>query len=245
MARRPERRARFRVAPEEIAKPAITLAGGELRHLRTVLRLAPGDLVEVFDGEGRGALAEIVVLDARSAELRAIEPIGHDRESPLALTLAVALSRGAKLDWVIEKATELGVAAILPFTSEHSQTSGERVERWRRIAEAAAAQCGRVRSPKITPVVPFDQMLTTTRACEHRLLFWERGTRPLGPGGASRRSLLVVTGPEGGFADAEAERAAGEGFDLIGLGPRILRAESAAIAVVVLAQYLWGDLGVG
>lgn len=244
MARRPERRARFRVAPAEIAEPVVTLGGAALHHLRAVLRLERGDVVEIFDGAGRGMLAEIVALDASSAVLRTIEPIGLDRESSLAITLAVALSRGAKLDWVIEKATELGVTAILPFTSMRSQTTGDRVERWCRIADSAAAQSGRVRSPRISPVVTFDQMLAATRACDHRLLFWERGTRPLAPI-AGKKNVLVVTGPEGGFADTEAESAAGEGFDLVGLGPRILRAESAAIAAVALAQYLWGDLGSG
>lgn len=243
MVRRPERRARVRVARGEIERKSVSLAGAELRHLRTVLRLAPGDRVEVFDGEGRGHLAEIVSLEARAGELRVLEPIGSERESTLALTLAVGLSRGAKLDWVIEKATELGVTTILPFASERSQTRGERSDRWRRIADAAAAQSGRVRCPEIAPVASFDDMLATAPG-EHRILCWERGTRPIADG-ETRRSVLVATGPEGGFSDGEAERAAAAGFVLAGLGPRILRAESAAIAAVALAQLLWGDLGRG
>ncbi|MGH7898661.1 MAG: RsmE family RNA methyltransferase, partial [Candidatus Binatia bacterium] len=128
------------------------LRGSELRHLRDVLRLESGDRVELFDGAGRSFLAEIRSLGSSRADLELIEPLESKRDSALSLTLAVAVSKGSKLDWVIEKATELGVSRIVPFTSERTipdrAGSGSRASRWQRIAAAATAQSGRTRCPE-------------------------------------------------------------------------------------------------
>lgn len=244
MARRPERRARVLVAPAELRRERIPLSNEASFHLRTVLRVREGDLVEAFDGEGEGALAEIVRIAGDVVEILVLERTGAERESPLALTLAVALSRAAKLDWVVEKATELGVSAIVPFTAERSIAGGERVERWRRVADAAAAQSGRVRTPRIEGVLAFPEAIAAARGSELRLLLWERSATPL-PREARARSVFVMTGPEGGFSADEARLAMDAGFHAIGLGPRILRAETAAIVAASTAQLLWGDLGSG
>jgi 16S rRNA (uracil1498-N3)-methyltransferase len=244
MPRRPERRARVLVAPGELRRERTQLSDEAAFHLRTVLRAREGDLVEAFDGDGEGALAEIVRIAGETVEIRLLERTGAERESPLALTLAVAVSRGAKLDWVVEKATELGVAAIVPFAAERSVAAGERVERWKRIADAAAAQSGRVRSPRIEGVRAFPEMIAAAEGSEIRLFFWERSTTPL-PRKPQARSVFVVTGPEGGFSADEARLATDAGFHTVGLGPRILRAETAAIVAVSLAQLVWGDLGGG
>jgi 16S rRNA (uracil1498-N3)-methyltransferase len=241
MTRRPEGISRFRVEPGALERPEVELRGAALHHLRTVVRLRAGDHVELFDGAGVGASAEIVRLTAAAAELRVLERIGGDRESPLELTLAVALARGAKLDWVIEKATELGVRRILPFITDRSMRRGEKTERWRRIAESAAAQSGRVVVPEISAVVNFDAVLADGARQDRKLLLWERASATPAAGARPRRAL-VVTGSEGGFSAAEAERATAAGFDLVGLGPRVLRAETAAITAVSVCQMLWGDL---
>ena len=182
-----------------------------------------------------------------SAELRLLEEIPHDRESPLFLTLAVAVARGSKLDWVVEKATELGVSRILPFTSQRTVPRREeftgRVERWRRIADSAAAQCGRARCPAIVDVSKYSEVLSAGAGHDFSLLFREGCHEPIERSRfAPPRRLLIVTGPEGGFAPGEAAEAERQGFFHADLGPRILRAETAAIVAVALCQLLWGDL---
>jgi 16S rRNA (uracil1498-N3)-methyltransferase len=169
-------------------------------------------------------------------------------ESPLTLTLAVAIAKGPKLDWVVEKATELGVSRVVPFTCERTVAAGRefasRVNRWRRIAAAAAAQCGRTVCPQIDGVTDFSSIARQAPRHDRSLLFWERRgaaweTRAV----AAVRSVVVATGPEGGFSEAEVAQAQAAGFAISTFGPRILRAETAAVAAVALAQHRWGDLG--
>jgi 16S rRNA (uracil1498-N3)-methyltransferase len=239
---------RFRAPREELRTGCVRLRGADLRHLRDALRLGAGARVALFDGEGGTFLAEVISIGRSAAELDVLSSIEPRAESPLSLALAVAIAKGAKLDWVVEKATELGVSRILPFTSgrtipEH-RDFGERLRRWRRIAGAAAAQCGRAVCPEIRDVTSLADVLGGGAEHDRRVLFWEEGGLPLarGPSG-DVRSALVVTGPEGGFTHEEAGRAETAGFRLAALGPRILRAETAAVAAVTLAQFLWGDLG--
>ena len=238
---------RFRAAREEIAAGKVRLRGAELRHLRDVLRIGTGEHVEVFDGEGRAAVAVVAAIDRTTAQLTIVGPSERKSESPLAITLGVALPKGAKLDWVVEKTTELGVSRIVPFTSERTvperQSFDAKVSRWRRIAEAAAAQSGRTACPAIDDVATFATILQQAKAYDRSILFWENGGASLGA--ASDRtlaSIFVVTGAEGGFSADEAAAAAASGLEIASLGPRTLRAETAAIAAVVLAQITWGDL---
>ena len=238
---------RFRVSARDLAAPKLQLRGKELRHLRDVLRLSAGSRVELFDGEGRAVVAVVDAIDRASAELTIVAPSKRRTESSLVITLAIALPKGAKLDWVVEKATELGVSRVLPFTSE--RTIPERAsyaakhERWRRIAAAAAAQSGRTRCPEIEEVASFATVLERKSAHDRAILFWEQADEALRlepHPGISR--LLVVTGPEGGFSEREAEAAREAGFEIACLGPRTLRAETAAVVAVALAQIAWGDL---
>ncbi len=142
---------RFRAPTEELRSGRVRLRGAEVRHLRDVLRLGPGTRVELFDGEGGSFLAELSSIGSSAAELNVLGAIERQTESALSLTLAVAIAKGSKLDWVVEKATELGASRFLPFTSERTVSErrdfAERVRRWRRIASAAVAQCGRSRLP--------------------------------------------------------------------------------------------------
>ncbi len=241
---------RVRVAKEQLRSGAVRLRGAELRHLRDVLRMRRGARIEVFDGEGGSFVAEVAAIGASAADLTVLDAVDRRTESPLALTLAVAIAKGAKLDWVVEKATELGVSRIVPFTCE--RTIPERAEfasrgrRWRRIAAVAAAQSGRTVSPQLDEVVNFPDIVQRARRHDRSLLFWERGVDALGARQqAGVRDVLVATGPEGGFTEAEAADAQAGGFTICTLGPRILRAETAALAAVALAQHRWGDLGGG
>ncbi len=240
---------RVRVPKEALGAGRIRLRGGEARHLRDVLRLRAGAHVEIFDGEGASWLAEVLATSASGVELSPIRPIVRRTESMLSLTLAVALAKGAKLDWVIEKTTELGVSRIVPFVSERTvpeRGRDARLRRWQRIAAAAAAQSGRTVCPAIDEVRTFAEVLALRAPYERALFFWEEeGSSLPCDRDPAVRSAMLVTGAEGGFSAVEASAARQAGFTVAGLGPRILRAETAAVVAVVLAQLSWGDLAAG
>lgn len=236
---------RFAIAGPAAVGDVVTLAGDEARHAR-VRRLALGETVALFDEAGHGWVGEVRAAgrDRVAVRITAARP-ANEGESALDLTLAVGLLKADKLDWVIEKATELGVARIHPFASTHTlgQPSASRQARWQQIARGAAKQCGRSRVPAVAP--PGDLAAALRLPAATRLLFAEHGdTEPLAaidaPAGGP---LLLIVGAEGGFAAAELAAARAAGARLIGLGPRILRAETAALAAVALCQARWGDLG--
>ena len=244
---------RFLVSPDAVRDGAATVTGPEFAHMRKVLRLRPGARVLLWDGEGAEHEAVIRAYEGGVAAMTVVRSYRPERESPLAVTLAQAVGKGDKMDWIVEKATELGVTRVAPFFSSHTVPrfggdKGERRrERWRKIAAAAARQSGRTRIPAIDEPDRFDAMLDRDWQCDTRLLFRE-GSRGRGLASLEQelnrlRSVLVVVGPEGGFSDEEAARAEARGFRAVGLGRRILRTETAAVAAVCAVQLLWGDLG--
>ena len=253
---------RFYVSPEEFgtrgAGASVVLSSEESRHLRDVLRLRAGDEARVFDGEGCEYACRVVEA-GRGREGAVLEVLGRveppSPESPLELTLAVALLKGEKFDLVVQKATELGVARVVAVAAKRAEVrvreredAARRAARWRRLALEAAKQSGRARVPAVEGPVDFEELV----GGEHhappglRVMFAERGGDPLaslsadGGGTASRATALV--GPEGGWEAEEVERARGHGWKIITLGGRVLRAETAAIAVAALLQHLRGDL---
>jgi 16S rRNA (uracil1498-N3)-methyltransferase len=156
------------------------------------------------------------------------------------------------MDFVVEKATELGVYRIIPFASVHAVAkldaakAERRAARWQKIALSAAKQCGRARMPKVMPLCEFRDLLAWARPNTLRLFFWEKAPPKSLLQMRDKRgdtgSVLIAIGPEGGFSAEEARAAAAHGFELVSLGLRILRAETAAVTAVSLAQFLWGDL---
>ena len=245
--------ARFFVPKPNIHGERASVAGGELEHMRRVLRLRPGDRVVLFDDEGAEHEGIIRAYRDGGAEIAIERTYRPERDSPLAIMLAPALGKGDKLDLVVEKSTELGVAAIMPFICRRTvpqlgvDASRRRAERWRRIALAAAKQCGRTSVPEIDEPVDFADMLGRAEPPALKIFLWE-GEKTLGLKALRERmprpaSLFLAVGPEGGFAPEEAELARRSGFHSVGLGRRILRTETAAVAAVALAQLLWGDLG--
>ena len=244
--------ARFFVPRKSINHQRATVEGPELDHLRKVLRLGPGDPIIVFDDAGWEHEAVIRSLSAQTAQIEILRSVQAERESPLRLVLAVGLTKGEKMDFVVEKATELGVQAIVPFVSAYTvpkldqRKIEKRGERWQKIALAAAKQCGRTRIPEIFPLVNFENMVQQTTG-PLNLLFWEKEVhqtlKQVCATDPDARSILLVIGPEGGLSDLEADLAQRHGFKAIRLGRRILRAETAAVAATSLVQYLWGDLG--
>ncbi len=224
-------------------KQSVTLTADEARHLREVLRLKPGDVVSVFDGAGKEFAARVIQARREFAELELDEEITTARpESPLQITLAVALLKGEKFDLVVQKATELGVVKIVPLNTRYADIklrdqndATKRVARWQRIALEAAKQSGRAVVPEVENPNPFASVLKNP--C---LLFAERG----GEHGITQISnpITVIIGSEGGWSDEELEQARAAGAQLVTLGGRILRAETAAITAAALLQHRFGDL---
>ncbi len=252
-------RRRFYAPPGAFAEggASVALSDEESRHLRDVLRLRAGDEAYVFDGEGREFACVVAEAGGRrgAALLEVREPVeSPSPESPLELTLAVALLKGEKFDLVVQKATELGVTLIIPVSTKRSDVrlrderdAMKRVERWRRLALEAAKQSGRARVPRVVEPRAFDTFVSDEepRADAPRVLFAERGGAGLDTlAAASRRptSVTALVGPEGGWDDEELELARARGWTLVTLGGRTLRAETAALAVCALLQHLLGDL---
>ena len=244
--------ARFFVSRKNLRGNHGTLDGQELAHIRRVLRLVPGDRITLFDDSGWEHEAVIRDLSTDRGEVEILRSYEAGRESPLKLTLAVGLTKGEKLDFVVEKATELGVQAIVPFASAFAVPKWDakkiaaRTERWQKIALSAAKQCGRTRVPEILPLCEFQALVSSERTETLKLLFWEnerqQSLHEVREKYPETKSVLLAIGPEGGFAAHEAELAKSGGFEPIQIGRRILRAETAAVAALSVVQFLWGDL---
>lgn len=245
--------ARFFVPRTNIRDQRAVIDGPELAHLHRVLRLGPGDRVTIFDDTGWEHDAVIRQISLQAGELDILRSYEAETESALAITLALGLTKGEKMDWVIGKATELGVQSIVPFVSAHavpkldSAKIAKRTERWRNIALSAAKQSGRSRAPEIVSLCDYAEIIDRPFNRALRVLFWERevkrSLRHVHERHPDLKSVLLMVGPEGGLSVREAELAEEHGFEVVHLGRRILRAETAAVTVTSLAQFLWGDLG--
>jgi 16S rRNA (uracil1498-N3)-methyltransferase len=231
--------------PDRISAGRATLTAEAAHYLRDVLRLTAGAEVEVFDGEG-GSYA------GRLEEGHLALALGPRREArpALSLWLVIALAKGEKMDLVVQKATELGATGLAPFAGERSVVrlepdKGEaRAERWRRIAAEAARQCGRADVPAVPAPSSLGEALAAIPVNHARFVFHPGGA-PLpevgGPGGAVA-GVVAVVGPEGGLTEAEVEACEAAGAHRTSLGPRVLRAETAALAATALLQARYGDL---
>lgn len=240
---------RFHSNPSQISDSQIFLDADEAHHLSRVLRLSVGQKVFVFDGKGREWECEIASVGKREASLTILRAMESEVESPLRLTLAQALVKGDKFDWIVQKATELGVTRIVPLITEHcdvrraEERAEQKLERWRRISLEALKQCGRRRLVEFTEPISFADFCGAAESST--LIFSERGGKTLRELAASLQSpaeLTVCIASEGGWSDAELGAAETHHFLTVHLGQRILRTETAAIAAVTLAQHLFGDL---
>lgn len=246
---------RFYLAGEKIQSGNATLEGAELDHMKTVLRLKPGQSVILFDDHGWEHLARIRSYGDRSAELDILKSYRPDRESSLEITLAQAVGKGEKVDWVVEKATELGVQAIVPYFSTYTvpQLDAEKADkrrlRWERIALSAVKQSERTRIPEIHEPCEFRELIQRPWTAELKLLFcpgdFNAGIHGIKGDRPQAASALLVIGPEGGLTSEEILEAERHAFRTVSLGKRILRTETAALAAVAAVQLLWGDLGGG
>ena len=225
----------------------IVLPEAAARHALTVLRLQTGDTLNLFNGEGGEFRASLVAVSKREARVRLLEFHAAERESPLEITLALGISAGERMDYSLQKATELGVSAIQPRATERSvvKLAGERADKrlqhWQHVVIAACEQCGRNRVPAVAPVQKFYAYLAAVERNQRRLLLSPDAATPLKrvPPAAS---VVLLVGAEGGLAPAECEAAEASGFEPVSLGPRILRTETAPVAALAVLQALWGDI---
>ena len=225
----------------------IVLPEAAARHAVTVLRLQPGDTLNLFNGTGGEYRASLVAVNKRETRVRLTGFQASERESPLAITLALGISAGERMDYSLQKATELGVSAIQPLATERSvvKLAGERADKrlqhWQHVVIAACEQCGRNRVPAVAPVQKLYAYLATIARSQRLLLLSPHAATPLKRVPAAA-SVVLLIGAEGGLAPAEYEAAVASGFEPVSLGPRILRTETAPVAALAVLQALWGDL---
>ncbi len=226
----------------------ILLRPAAAAHLSRVLRLGAGHELMVFDGRGGEYAATIIEARGTALRVRVGEHSPVERESALRITLAQGVSRGERMDWVVQKATELGVAAILPLMTERSVVkldavkSRKKHEHWRTIVVGACEQSGRNRLPELLAPRSFGQWLEAASRDGARILLdptAQPGLRSID----QTTSVTLLIGPEGGLDPAERARATHAGFVPVRLGPRILRTETAAVAAISALQTLFGDSG--
>lgn len=215
-------------------------------HLARVLRLRAGDAVTLFNGDGRDHAGRLLVLAKREARVAVGHASDREPESSLAIHLAVGVSRGERMDFVIQKAVELGVAGILPLLTKRSvvRLDEERTDRrhahWRGVLVAACEQSGRRRLPLLRPAVAWCSWCPPAEGA--RLLLDPRAAETLPMLAPPEGSVTLLVGPEGGLTEAERTRAVTAGFTPVRLGPRILRTETAPLAALAAIQILWGDM---
>jgi 16S rRNA (uracil1498-N3)-methyltransferase len=234
----------------------LVVAGSAANHIMRVLRLRSGAALTVFDGTGGEFGARIEEFRKDSVVVAVEEHRPLERESPLPLTLAQGISRGERMDWIIQKATELGTTRIVPLFTKRSvvrldeRQADRKLQHWRAIAIAACEQCGRNKVPELATPSDFFDVLPADASGATRLLLSPTGDlriedlQDLGrntPPDMSR-GITVLIGPEGGLEDVEQEAALAAGFKAVRLGPRVLRTETAAIAALTIIQRHFGDL---
>lgn len=249
----------FLIDQQDMNTGAVSLTDEVAHHVRKVLRLRPGDSIELRDGRGNGW--DAILTDTARGEVKVA--VGKRKltqnESPLQLTLALALSRSDRMELAVRQATEMGVDCFVAFPGERSgyrlqeHQITNREERWRRITREALCQCGRMVLPGIRILSNIEELLSPVFLGE---LAGREGLRILAREEAERgslpalceeypecRQMLVVVGPEGGWTPREGEQFLGAGFRPVHLGPRTLRLETATVALLATVQLLWGDFG--
>ena len=238
---------RFYAPKASFTATSVTLDQDETKHLRDVLRLKIGDEIAVFDGQGNEFLCRIEMIGKKESTAAIVKQIDASApESPLQLTLASVVIPGDKYDLIVQKAVELGVVTFVPLASIRSEVKlkdlPKKLIRWRRIALDAAKQCGRARLMSIEePQNVADFLAETIDYNCPKIFFSEREGAKLPELNASKE-LITVIGPKGGWDDTELKTAQANDFNIVTLGGRIMRAETAAIALTAILQHRFGDV---
>ena len=230
------------------AHSTVSLPDAGANHVARVLRLRAGATVAVFDGAGNEFQAEILQIDGGDVRVRVGERLAGTPESRLKITLAQGVSRGERMDWALQKATELGVGVIAPVLTARSvvrlddKQSAKKMEHWQAIVAGACEQSGRSVVPQLLPPLSLREYLQTRRKEGMRLVLSPTGPNALAGLTSMSAKVELLIGPEGGLDDDEVERAQAEGFVPVRLGPRVLRTETAAVTALSVLQAMWGDL---
>lgn len=244
----------FYIEQSELAGTNPSIRGVDARHIVNVLRLKHGDSIELFDESGIKYEARIVAVSSARVDVSVIGQCNQIVESFLELVVAQSFLKEGKMDNLIRQLTELGITKWIPFISERSVPRPDdkrllnRTKRWENIAKEAAKQCKRAKTTKTGKTVSFKDILSFEQEFDLKIIFWENEKNLLDIKNLSAmygdvKKILMMLGPEGGFTISEIEKAKESGFLTAGLGPRILRAETASVSACTLIQFLFGDMG--
>ena len=242
----------FFIDREKILSDRPTLTGPDVKHVRRVLRLKPGDEIFLFDGQGLEYRARISASTPKAITLSVLDRFSSISESTVKITIAQSVLKAGKMDRIVRQATELGIHALIPLMAERNapgpepQRWAEKARRWEAIAREALKQCGRFQIPRLGPPASFKKVLGMSQDYHLRIIFHHAK-----PGLKSRlylrdatnlRKVLALIGPEGGFTPEEVKLALECGFVRVSLGPRTLKADTAAVAACAILQYCFGDV---
>lgn len=245
---------RFIVDPKSIHNGHLRIYGDDLKHLRKVLRLGPGDSINVFDGTGKEFEAKLLSVDKTCALAEITASFQTEAEPEINLTLFQGLLKGEKMDLIIQKGVELGVRSIIPVITDRTvvqvdnNKSEKKALRWSKIAREASKQCRRAMVPHISEPISFDEAISESKRYEAALLLYENESKKclketLKCYNINKiRDIALFVGPEGGFAHQEVEDCANLGYDIVSLGKRILRVETATISVLSIIMYEMGEI---
>lgn len=245
---------RFVVDHIPLSADKISIGGKSAKRIIRVLRMQPGDELLLIDPHGSCYRGKILSLKSSTVEIEILQPAPGPKEPPVDVILCQAILKAKNMDLVIQKTTELGVCTIIPFHSQRTivqfdnRREQNKLRHWHEIAKNATEQSGRIKPPEIQPVASFADILAKFSDDKvFKLILWEqeraRELRSILRDEHPRKTVAAIVGPEGGFSRAELRQATNAGFVPVSLGCRILRAETAAIVIVALCQYEWGDLG--
>lgn len=229
---------------EELTSNKIIIKGEQAKHL-SVLRIKPGELIKIFDSIGHRYISKVIKSRRKEVLVEILKEEAYSAESPLSIILAQGVPKGEKMDFIIQKSTELGVKTIIPIISERSEVKETaKIERWRKIALSASGQSGREKIPAIEEPVSLEKFLNRN---QKGIIFSEE-EKPQDLKKALKNlegvaTITLLIGPEGGFSPTELTLATNGGFTPASLGPRILRTETAAITAISIIQYELGDMG--
>ena len=218
-------------------------------HIARVLRLERGHPLVLFNGDGREFDATLSSLAKRAVTATVAAARDVDRESPLALTLAQGIARGEKMDWILQKATELGVASVHPVQSDRSEVklegerAGKRLAHWRSVVVSGCEQSGRARVPEVSAAQPLEALLKGPLPSARRFLLDPEAGDSIATMAALEGDCVLAVGPEGGWSPRDRLALQAAGFSGLRLGPRVLRTETAGIAAIAALQARFGDLG--
>jgi 16S rRNA (uracil1498-N3)-methyltransferase len=244
---------RFFVEKIEAEDGLCTIRGSEAKHITRVLRMGRGDRFILMDGKGARFLAIIESAGRRQVLVDLEKPLPQPSPSPVEITLCQALLKSRAMDYVIGKTSELGVHRILPFSSERTvvrlnkERFANKKQHWHEIANSATKQSDRKAPVEIGPLYSFEELVGRYRSEDaQKIILWEEemATDLMGllRGSPPAKRFIGIVGPEGGFSEKEVRAAVKAGFVSVSLGQRVLRAETAAITIVAIVQYEWGDL---